>query len=114
MDWMTATEAEKDEANAIAWDAAKDRVRQALRRHPEMMVLEAQLAASKAIALDAAEFARIIKVGERARATKAQRRWVDWARQCVDRLALESGFIFDVDPTPHALSLPADPLAGEA
>jgi selenophosphate synthetase-related protein len=99
MDWMTATEAEKEEANAIAWDAATDRVRQALRRHPEMMVLEAQLAAAKDIAADAAECLRIIKVGERTRATKAQRRYSDWARQSFYRLALESGFIFDVDPT---------------
>jgi hypothetical protein len=95
-DWLEMTEAEQDAANAEAYAAACDRLRDAL-SHPAVDMAGARRLAAARLAGDVAEARREILLGERARATKMDKRAAANARARLPALGLVEGFIWDAE-----------------
>jgi hypothetical protein len=96
-DWLEMTEAQREAANEDAYCGACDRLRSMQARYPLSDMATIRAFAFGELALDVKENTRLIKRGERARATKADKRAADTARQSSARLALVGGFIWDAE-----------------
>lgn len=95
--WDEMTDAQRDERNMEAWDACCDLVRRALADNPDFDLDDAKHAVEAQMLSDIREYARLIKRGQRTRASKLDRRIAEGARADSDRLGFDLGMLWDVE-----------------
>lgn len=96
--WEDLTEAEREEANELAYAAACDRLRAAQwRAHLDAPLDEVRQLAYAELAADIAAAQADIRHGQRTRATRLDRQAAAYAERTLARLALVEGFIWDAE-----------------
>jgi hypothetical protein len=98
MNWEAMSEGEREAANEEAYGAAGDMLRRAKAEFPGCELDEYRRTVAARLDADSAENARLIKRGQRSRATKLDRKSAEWAKASEARLALVQGFVWDWEP----------------
>jgi conjugal transfer/entry exclusion protein len=96
-DWLEMTEAQKDEANEIAYAGACDRLRSAQSNSPFATMADVRSIAATQLAADIAEAQREIAQAAKARATKQDKRFAEAAKRRIAAWSLVEGFIWDAE-----------------
>jgi hypothetical protein len=99
--WDAMTDAERDQRNVEAWDACCSRLRDALRdaedRGEAIDLDEAKARVEARIAVEMTENTRLVRRGQRTRATRSDRDSAQWAAHRNADLGLDLGMLWDVE-----------------
>lgn len=95
--WEDMTEAQREEANELAYAQACDRLRGVVYRHPDADMQDVRKIAEAELNAEIKSAQDDIKHGQRTRATRMDKRSAEYAKTTIEKLGLIQGFIWDAE-----------------